>query len=397
MAKKKSVVKAKEPVKIRFKSIAGGGKSIYLDIYQDGQRRYVFPKLYLVPETTPEAKTQNANTLQAVNAIKSQLIIDIANNEAGIRTNPAKAKMLLIDWLDMYQNDRQKKGKRIGAIIPNLKKILKAYKADKVTLQSVNKRFCMNFIEYMADEYVTQYGQKLSPLTAQGYCSMLSTILKAAVTAGLIAENPFDKIPSGERIKGAESKREYLTAKELQTLIDTPFPELGRVRAVNGNIYGGRDIKTAFLFSCFTGLRLSDIKALKWSNIVNNDGQWSIDGIIIKKTQRPHYLPLSGEALKYLPERGEAGDDDFVFNLPNSDGFTDMKIKMWAESAGLNKKVTFHVARHTNATLLLTAGADLYTVSKLLGHKNVATTQVYAKIVNSKKIEAVNMLDGLFK
>lgn len=397
MAKKKTILKAKEPVKIRFKSVAGGSKSVYFDIYQDGQRRYYFPKLYLVPETTPEAKVQNANTLQAANAIKSQMIIDIANNEAGIKTNPAKAKMLLLDWLDIYQKDRDKKGKRIGGIIPNLKKILKAFKGDKITLQNVDKRFCLSFIGFMANDYVTQYGKNLSPITAQGYCSMFSTILKAAVTAGLIAENPFDKISSGDRIKGAESKREYLTQNELQTLIDTPFPEQGRVRAVNGSIYGGRDIKTAFLFSCFTGLRLSDIKALKWSNIVEDGGQWSVDGIIIKKTQRPLYLPLGTEALKYLPERTEAGGDTLVFNLPNSDGFTDMKIRQWAETAGLNKKVTFHVARHTFATLELSVGADLYTVSKLLGHSNILTTQVYAKIVNSKKVEAVNKLDGLFK
>ena len=398
MGKKKSTIKAKEPVKIRFKEIQGGGKSIYLDIYKgEGRREYKFLKLYLVPGNSDEAKAQNANALQAANAIKSQMIIDLANSGAGIKTSPARAKMLLTDWLDVYQSDRDKKGKRIGGIVPNLKKILKAYKGDKVTLQAVDKHFCIGFIDYMANTYVTQYGKKLSPLTAQGYCSMFSTVLKAAVTAGVMQENPFDKIPSGDRIKGGESKREYLTAGELQTLIATPFPEQGIVRAVKGNMYGGRDIKAAFLFSCFTGLRLSDIKVLKWSNIVEDGGQWIIDGLIVKKTQRALYLPLGGEALKYLPERKEAGNDMPVFNLPNSDGFTDMKIKQWAEAAGLNKKVTFHVARHTFATLELTVGADLYTVSKLLGHSNVATTQIYAKIVNSKKVEAVNLLDGLFK
>lgn len=394
MAKKKTI-KAKEPVKIRFKSVNGGGKSIYLDIYKDGERSYKFLKLYLVPETSEAAKTQNANTLQVANAIKAQLIIDLANSEAGIKTNPAKAKMLLFEWLDLYQAGRDKRGKRIGAIVPNLKKLLAAYKGDKVTLQKIDKRFCQGFIDFMQNTYVTQYGRKLSTSTAHGYCSMLSTILKAAVTAGIIPVNPFDQIPSGDRIKAADTERAYLTAAELQQLIATPFPERGNKRQVNGATYGGRDMREAFLFSCFTGLRLSDIKALEWDNVVTEGDRWRIDGLIVKKTRKPIYLPLGVEAVKHLPKCCTLGRKT-VFNLPNSDGFTDMKIRQWAEAAGITKTVTFHVARHTFATLELTAGADLYTVSKLLGHSNVATTQIYAKIIDQKKVEAVNLIDGLF-
>lgn len=396
MAKKRAI-KAKEPVKIRTKAVKGGNQSIYLDIYKDGQRSYKFLKLYLIPETTEAAKAQNANTLQAANAIKAQMIIDLANSEAGIKVNPAKAKMLLTDWLDNYQKGREKKGKRIGAIVPNLKKVLTAYKGDKVTLKMVDKRFCLGFIDFMQNTYITQYGRTLSQSTAHGYCSMFSTILGEAVIAGVMAVNPFTQMAKGDRIKEAESNREYLTAGELQTLMVTKFPEQGIIRQIKGNTYGGRDIKAAFLFSCFTGLRLSDIKALTWGNIVFDGGQWRFDGLTVKKTRRRLNNPLGAMALKYLPERKEAGKDAAVFNLPNSDGFTDMKIRDWAKAAGLTKRVTFHTARHTFATLELKAGADLYTVSKLLGHKSVSTTQIYAKIVDSTKVEAVNKLDGLFQ
>ena len=394
MAKRKSTVKAKEPVKIRFKEIQGGGKSIYLDIYKgEGRREYKFLKLYLVPGNTDEAKTQNANTLQAANAIKSQMIIDLANSGAGIKTSPARAKMLLTDWLDVYQRKRKKKGKRIGGIVPNLKKILKAYKGDKVTLQGIDKHFCIGFIDYMANTYVTQYGKRLSPLTAQGYCSMFSTVLKAAVTAGVMQENPFDKIPSGDRIKGGESKREYLTAGELQTLIATPFPEQGIVRAVKGKMYGGRDIKAAFLFSCFTGLRLSDIEGLTWGDIHQNGDTWQVE-TRMQKTRQILYLPLSDAARRFLPERGTKGPEDLVFTLPKR-VTTQWGVSTWVKRAGIAKNISFHCARHTFATLALTQGADLYSISKLLGHTNVATTQIYATIIDQRKQAAANLLNGI--
>ena len=96
-----------------------------------------------------------------------------------------------------------------------------------------------------------------------------------------------------------------------------------------------------------------------------------------------------------MPEKGEAKDDDKIFVLPASVNLS-VGLDNWAKKAGIKKHVTFHTARHTFATMMLTLGADLYTTSKLLGHANVATTQIYAKIVDKKKIEAVNLVDGLF-
>ena len=115
----------------------------------------------------------------------------------------------------------------------------------------------------------------------------------------------------------------------------------------------------------------------------------------MKKTQKTLYLPLSNEALKWMPERGEAKDTDKVFHLPNQT-YINMVLKVWAANSGIAKTVTFHTARHTFATMMLTLGADIYTTSKLLGHTQVKTTQIYAKIVDKKKDEAVNLTDGIF-
>lgn len=102
----------------------------------------------------------------------------------------------------------------------------------------------------------------------------------------------------------------------------------------------------------------------------------------MQKTKEPIYLPLSNEALKWMPEREDKAADDPVFNLPSN---INQYLRPWAEAAGITKRFTFHTARHTFATMMLTLGADLYTVSKLLGHTSVRMTQVYAKIINQKK------------
>ena len=115
----------------------------------------------------------------------------------------------------------------------------------------------------------------------------------------------------------------------------------------------------------------------------------------MQKTKEPIYLPLSPEALKWMPERGDKMAEDHVFDLP-SPTMINVLLKPWAKAAGIDKRFSFHTARHTFATMMLTLGADLYTTSKLLGHADVKMTQVYAKIINQKKDDAVNLVNGLF-
>lgn len=118
--------------------------------------------------------------------------------------------------------------------------------------------------------------------------------------------------------------------------------------------------------------------------------------VVMTKTTNPVYIPLSSQAVKWLPERNGCTPDGLVFGgLPNTSNLC-VSLKNWADKAGVKKNVTFHTSRHTFATMMLTLGADLYTTSKLLGHANVKTTQIYAKIVDSKKVEAVNLVDNVF-
>lgn len=118
----------------------------------------------------------------------------------------------------------------------------------------------------------------------------------------------------------------------------------------------------------------------------------------MQKTKEPLYLPLSQQALSFLPERkkGDSMHAPIFNNDIRLNCVVNKYLKRWADAAGITKTVTFHVARHTFATTSLTLGADLYTTSKLLGHTNISITQVYAKIVNEKKNEAVDLFDRVF-
>ena len=112
------------------------------------------------------------------------------------------------------------------------------------------------------------------------------------------------------------------------------------------------------------------------------------------KTRKHEYLQVSDEILKFLPDRCGAKDNDTIFILSTNSN-TNYALQSWALAAGITKRVTFHVGRHTNATLLLSRGAPIETVSKLLGHSDIRTTQIYAKVIDKKKREAVSLLDGL--
>ena len=380
MARPRKINKAKEPIRLRMKDLSNGNKSLYLDIYRAGKRSYEYLKMYLIPETDYNAKMQNQATLTAANAIKSKRIIEMINSEAGIKQETDTSKVYLLDWMETYMENQAKRGKKDRNQIKKAIDILKAYGAETVTMDMIDKPFCQGYINYLTTEYRPK-GKTVSNFTIHTYYQVVNGALNAAVRADILSENPFNKISSSEKIHKPESKREYMTIDEVRSLIKTPI--------------SNEDVKGAYLFSCFCGLRISDIKELTWENVYCDSGQYHLE-VMMQKTKSPLYLPLSSEALKWLPERGNKSGKEKVFKLPSSAGINKL-LKTWAQKAGVSKHITFCTARHTFATMMLTLGADLYTTSKLLGHTDMRTTQIYAKIVNRKKDEAVNLVNGLFE
>ena len=380
MPRTKKIKSLKEPVTVRFRDLANGSKSIYLDIYHKGRRSYEFLKMYLLPETSEAVKQQNAAILRAANTIKSQRVIMLANNEAGLKNTSVHAKMLLLDWMDTYYQSCEKRGRKGNHQIQNAIKIFKTYR-PKTRIGQVDREFCLSLKEHLCNGYRTKSGATLSDYSVINYMAVLRAALNEAVRADIIPDNPLMKLSVAEKVKAPVSQREYLSIDEVQRLIDTDCKH--------------GIVKSAFLFSCNCGLRLSDVKKLRWGEIQTDGDKWRAN-IIMFKTQTPLYLPLSKNARRWMPERESDDADELVFKGMLSDHYGNRVLRKWMKEAGIAKHVSYHVSRHTFATMMLTLGADLYTVSKLLGHTKIETTQIYGKIINQKKEDAISMLDSAF-
>ena len=251
---------------------------------------------------------------------------------------------------------------------------------QRTTVQAVSVAFLRSFSVWLTHEYTNAQGRHLAQTTAAKRLTAFSYVMKQAVREGIIVTNPFDLLERGERLRPADTERDFLTADELRTLIDTPTHYTAT--------------RQVYLFMCHVGLRISDVKSLRWSDIHAAAGR-SWLRIRQQKTQNTLSLPLSASAWHYLPPRDEKPPESLVFDALPCEQVLNRELKKWATSAGIHKRLTLHTARHTFATLLLTQGADIYTVSKLLGHSSIATTQIYAKIVDKKKEQAVDLLDNL--
>ena len=248
-------------------------------------------------------------------------------------------------------------------------KFLKDFGGEKITFSQINTKFCEKFKSYLLTAKNGNNNENtISQNTASTYFSVFKAALKEAFIDGYFTSDISAKVKS---IPHKESRREYLTLEELNTLVETPC-ELDI-------------LKRAALFSALTGLRHSDIQKLTWDEISIENEQAKIN-FTQKKTKGVEYMPISKQALQLC---GEVGlPTDLIFKNLTNPAWISRPLKKWIESAGITKKITFHNFRHTFATLQLSSGTDIYTVSKMLGHTNVKTTQVYAKVVDEKKNKA---------
>ena len=212
----------------------------------------------------------------------------------------------------------------------------------------------------------------ISQTTASTYFSILKAALKQAFVDEYLMTDLAAKV---KNIPPNNVRRNYLTEAELNQLANTPcdIPVL----------------KRAALFSALTGLRHCDIQKLQWSEVQRDGDSYRLN-FTQQKTKEVEYMPISEQAYKLCGEPKEPCR--LVFEDLTDAAWISKPLKRWLDAAGITRKITFHCFRHTFATLQLANGTDIYTVSKMLGHTNVKTTQIYAKVVNEKKEQAANAI-----
>ncbi len=241
---------------------------------------------------------------------------------------------------------------------------------DKLNFGQMNRAKIEEFTAFIAD-YKSKKAAKLAANSQKSMIRCLQAVLNEAYKDEIITFNPNHAI---ELPKGEQKQKQFLTLPELQTLNNT---------ACTSDI-----VKRISLFSALTGLRHSDCINLRWENITG--GKNPSIKFAQQKTKALVYMPISADALVFCGQR--RNEKDKVFEGADSSQFCNTVISEWVKKAGITKDITFHCFRHTFATLQLTHGTDIYTVSKMLGHADVKTTQIYAQIVDEKKQAAANAI-----
>jgi integrase len=369
-------------IKLRYKPLSSGNYSLYLDIYSSDsnghkKRQYEFLDLKVSKDYSKvkNIAMDDRGTMTLAEEIRAKRELELVGTIRGVKPRQRASHKSFLAYLDDYYYKFHDVGLR--TVISHLKNFTDG---QDVLFTEVTPEWLDEFKSYLL--------LKVSNNACINYMSALRARLNDAFREDLITRNPFDKFELASR---HETQRTTLDIEEVKTLVGTPFESHPHLRL-------------AFLFSCFTGLRISDLRELCWEDIqeelTENEEKEYYMQIRPVKTQKVTgkllKVPLTDSACKLLDElRKEKNLSGLVFDRLPSERNARNLIKLWAAKAGMKKNIHFHTGRHTFATICLTCGMDIYTVSKLLGHTDVATTEIYAKIIDEKKRREIQKLPVL--
>lgn len=373
-------------VTLRSKPVSNARQSLYLDFYppvfnpETGQEtRREFLKLYIYDK--PKGFGEKLNNSE--NQRMAELICTRRRNELNKEFiyTPFELEQLRLKEIGQrpfLQYFKKQGDKRVGknweiwdTAICHFENFTSG---RKITFQDVTVSLIDDYREYLLTaKNRRNTGKKIARNTALSYFNKLKTTLKKAYKEGLLERDVNAGI---EGIKEQESQRNYLTMEEAVALFRTPCTK--------------EVVKRVSLFSILTGMRYSDIAKLRWKEVQHtlNDGYYI--RFAQQKTEKQENLPISEQAYGILGRPGEQEQQVFP-GLKKWD--FDRLVPLWVEAAGIKKQITFHCFRHTYATLQIAGGTDLLTVSKMLGHKSVKTTQIYTKVVDQRKREAADKIN----
>ena len=377
-------------VTLREKPISKGRKSLYLDFYPPIPNpktgtltRREFLRLYIFEKAkTSTDKLHNSETLKIAESIRQKK--ENLLNKPEIYSQYEKEQLRIKEageqnFIDYFRKlaDKRKASNHDNWI--SALKYLEAFTGGSLKFADLNEKFLEDFKEYLLNTKSSKTDKTaLSQNTAVSYFNKIKATLKQAYKDGILKTDLNAKV---RPIKAEETRREYLTIEELNTLVKTHC---------NNEL-----LKRSALFSALTGLRFSDIHKMVWSELEYINGKGYFLNFDQKKTKGVEVLPISEQAYSFTngtPNPKDMKQDDKVFKGLEYSAYQNKHLAEWIGRAGITKYITFHCFRHTFATLQLFNGTDIYTVSKMLGHKDLKTTQIYAKIVDERKREAVDKI-----
>lgn len=372
-------------VKLRQKEISGNRRSLYLDFYpaiphpKTGKpTRREFLGLYIFEKPkSPFDKQHNIETSKIAESIKQKR--ENILNKPEIYSQYEKEQLRLkelgeqnfVEYFQKLANKRKASNHDNWISALNY---LESFTNGELKFTNLNETTLNEFKEYLLTTKSKKSNKTtLSQNSAVSYFNKIKAALKQAYKDDILQKDLNSKI---QPIKAKETRREHLTIEELNKLVKTPC----------NNIL----LKRAALFSALTGLRFSDIKKMVWSELEYIEGQGYFLNFDQKKTKGVEVLPISEQAYSLLGERKESVNK--VFEGLVYSAYENKNLAKWIGLAGITKDITFHCFRHTYAVLQLANGTDIYTVSKMLGHRELKTTQIYAKIIDQTKREATNKI-----
>ena len=374
-------------VKLREKKMKDGQVSFYLDIYHQKKRWYEFLDIHACKTKPTEVDREKKRMATEIRARReNELIV----SENGL-IDKSKRKADFICWFDAYMKARGLNNTHNRSAILHLRR----YQNDRpLPFNEISPEWLKSYTKYLLT--------KVSNNTTMDYLKNLSTAFDEAVRQDIIMTNPLRKIPKHEKLKRKKTFRTPFSLDELQVLANTSCKIPGQYQQ-------------AFFFACFSGLRWSDLNPLSWSEIIiktiNGVEEWFMY-FEQEKTEDIEYIPLSEQAVIILKERMQERDSQndkspYVFPQIKETSNPEENVihkrfsyylKKWASAAGLDPKRMFiHNARHAFATNLMEScpEVDLWTLSKLLGHRTMDATQIYAHMRDNRKKSAVKGMPTL--
>ena len=349
-----------------------GHIALYLDYYppirnpktmKQSRREYLGLYLYAKP-TCDALVAYNKEIREKALAICCMRQTAIINEEFGFMDHNKKE----MDFLPYFKEHSDKKGDKWTSVYKHFYNFC----GGKCTFGDLTVEFCQKFQLYLIDAApLKRPNEKMCKNSVAAFWATFRAMLKKAYHDKYLRENINDYL---DALKKEDVHKEYLTQEEVIKLANTPCEH--------------PVLKQASLFSCLTGLRISDILKLRWEDIQLAPDEGYCLRFTSQKTDRDVTIPIGFQAYELLGERGSGT----VFKgLKRC--WTQGPLKKWIAEAGIkNKHITFHCFRHTYATLQIAAGTDIYTVSKMLTHRSVSTTQIYADLVSEKKRATVDKI-----